>query len=576
MPFEGSLEDMPLEDVLQLLHVSQKSGVLRVCAADRATAATIVVRDGRIVGARHPNAAVNIGNVLVELGAINHHDIEDALHLQQAEGTPLVGILIDMGRLSQETGYKALEKLVERTFVEVVGWRKGSFTFDVQEIATTDDFSHFPSGLEPDLSVDTQMMLMEAVRILDERNRDGDSAPQSPESPPSAEPPAASIPDVAPASRPPAEAPPAVAGAPALEPPAPPVAEPSTSPVRDGDDESRLLSAIDGDAATQALRHNKALLLTEEGLLKYSLLAPARQAGIDLQVSAFAADAVERLEAWVADGLLPVLLFDATSAPGRRLPRELEPLLMSLRERHPQVSVVLLSEGTLSSYVEGFKLGAAAVLPCPREAGDRGAYLNEMHRFSDAIIHCLASTFARRGRLHQGAKSAGAQIAALKDRVNELRSRSGSSEISLVLLRQVAEALDRCVIFLVRRDDLLGLGASGYLPNGEPISSVAMRLKIPLGEESVLSRVARDGVAFHGRVQDPVLRSRLYPAIGAPRSPEVVLLPLRAEDKTAALIYGDFGKKESALVQIDALEILATQAGMALELALWRARRTAG
>ena len=44
--------------------------------------------------------------------------------------------------------------------------------------------------------------------------------------------------------------------------------------------------------------------------------------------------------------------------------------------------------------------------------------------------------------------------------------------------------------------------------------------------------------------------------------------PDRSKEKTAAIIYGDFGDQTTDLVETDSLEILADHAGMAFELAL--------
>jgi hypothetical protein len=171
------------------------------------------------------------------------------------------------------------------------------------------------------------------------------------------------------------------------------------------------------------------------------------------------------------------------------------------------------------------------------------------------------------------------QLGSLKQRVRELRdNQGGSSEISAAMLRHVAETFDRCVLFLARRVDLLGLGAfglgSGPDAPGEqtPLSPAALKLKVPIVQGSIV-HVATSGAGLvRGTSDDPVLQEHLYARIGAPASPQVVLLPLRAGIKTAALIYADFGARVAAPVDTDALEILAEHAGMALELALSRAR----
>ena len=52
----------------------------------------------------------------------------------------------------------------------------------------------------------------------------------------------------------------------------------------------------------------------------------------------------------------------------------------------------------------------------------------------------------------------------------------------------------------------------------------------------------------------------------------MLLLPLKTENKTRAIVYGDFGRREAESLKIDVFEILASQAGMAIEIALQRTR----
>ena len=78
---------------------------------------------------------------------------------------------MEMNLLQPDQGWQALERLIERTVLEVVSWKKGSFSFEVGRIVISDDFRHFPEGMAPKISLDTQSLLMDAIRILDERNR---------------------------------------------------------------------------------------------------------------------------------------------------------------------------------------------------------------------------------------------------------------------------------------------------------------------------------------------------------------------------------------------------------------------
>ena len=78
---------------------------------------------------------------------------------------PLLATLVQMGKLKREDALRGLKKLVELTIVELMSWTKGTFTFDTDAVVVSSD------GVQ-DLEVDAQMVLMDALRISDERERD--------------------------------------------------------------------------------------------------------------------------------------------------------------------------------------------------------------------------------------------------------------------------------------------------------------------------------------------------------------------------------------------------------------------
>ena len=164
------------------------------------------------------------------------------------------------------------------------------------------------------------------------------------------------------------------------------------------------------------------------------------------------------------------------------------------------------------------------------------------------------------------------QIASLKRRIQEIQDRKTSPDVSLVVLQYVAEFLERGIIFLVRKNDLLGLGSFGVDSKGDTISAAAMRLKIPLAESSVFRHVVQTGMVFKGASHDKLLQEYVFDRIGSPLSNDVLLLPLKTENRTRAIVYGDFGRREAESLKLDVFEILASQAGMAIEIALQRTR----
>ncbi|MGE5809529.1 MAG: DUF4388 domain-containing protein, partial [Nitrospirota bacterium] len=165
MAFTGELEHLPIVDIIQLVHSTRKSGIFSV-KGDKGGESKIVFSNGSIVGANHINDTVRIGTVLVKTGAITIDDLKQAMGEQKTgkNRLPLLVTLIQMGKLKREDAVRGLKKLVELTIIELMGWTKGTFTFDTDATVVSSE--------EQDLGVDAQMVLMDALRILDERERD--------------------------------------------------------------------------------------------------------------------------------------------------------------------------------------------------------------------------------------------------------------------------------------------------------------------------------------------------------------------------------------------------------------------
>jgi len=174
MAFRGDLEHLPIVDVIQLLNSTGKSGVLAV--RGRKGESQLVFKDGYIVSANHLNNSVRIGAVLVEMGIVSSQQIEQGLQKQQTDGEnrrPLAITLIEMDILREEDAYKALQRLIEMTIVEILTWKSGEFILNHLTDTIVCDFKYYPEKMNHEVNVNTQGILMDALRIFDEKKRDG-------------------------------------------------------------------------------------------------------------------------------------------------------------------------------------------------------------------------------------------------------------------------------------------------------------------------------------------------------------------------------------------------------------------
>jgi hypothetical protein len=173
MAFTGELENLPLVDIIQLVHTTRRSGIFSV-KSDRGES-KIVFSSGYIVGANHISDGVRIGTVLVKSGAITVEDLRLALAVTKNAGeehAPLLTTLIQMGKLKREDAQKGLKKLVVMTIVELMSWTSGTFTFDTDAVVFSSEGGMPSDDLAQDVVLDAQMVLMDALRIFDERERD--------------------------------------------------------------------------------------------------------------------------------------------------------------------------------------------------------------------------------------------------------------------------------------------------------------------------------------------------------------------------------------------------------------------
>lgn len=174
MSFTGDLEHLPIVDVIQLMNTSRKSGILSV--KGKKGESQLVFKDGYIVSASHLNNSIRIGQILIDTGFITQAVLEQALQKQQQDGAgrkPLVITMIEMGLIKEEDAYKGLQKLIEITLVEILTWKSGKFTLDALTHSIDCEFRYYPEKMNHEVNLNTQSILMDALRIFDEKMRDG-------------------------------------------------------------------------------------------------------------------------------------------------------------------------------------------------------------------------------------------------------------------------------------------------------------------------------------------------------------------------------------------------------------------
>ena len=596
MAFTGDLEQLHIVDIIQLVNTTRKSGTFSVKGSRGES--RIIFSNGYIVGASHLNNKVRIGTVLVKMGATTLEDLNQALEVQKRAGKgrkPLIATLIELGKLGREQATRGLKKLIEMTLVELIGWKSGTFTLDTDVITVSAECSYPLSKMEQEISLDAQMLLMDALRVFDERQRDQQSGKsvQSEEE---------LFSDVisSGSSAGDSQGRSAVITADDLGLgdldrlerkipqflPADELFDPTSihrQKIKEilagfsAEQQEAFVSFLEkstvsrgdyGGSQKQEDRAKGVIMFSEDELIKHSVMTICKDEG----VLVFATDEEEEL-AHIIDQCLkikvwPVLVFDDPETSGGILSREkIVSLRQQVKERYPLAPIIQIASLTDYGFtLRSFDGGCAAVFPKPGRKTAEATFIEDTVKFLTTFKSYIKRLFIEQTALD----AEDVHLSKLKARSFSLRDLNDPSAVSLALLQYVSELFERSVTFIVRPAELIGERAIGVYAGKNEGPTQVTRLKIPLPGPSLFREVIEKGQCYYGESQDEVLTRHLFEVIGAPLSPTIILLPVISRGKTVALTYGDFGDKESQPVQSDMLEILATQAGLVLEKALYR------
>lgn len=400
MAFSGDLEHLSIVDVIQLLHSTRKTGTLKV--EGRKGDILVAFSDGYIVGASHYSKGALIGTILLEAGVIDAETLQKALEIQNQAGEnrkPLVATLLENGLADRDAAYRGLESLIELAIVEILTWKKGNFALQVDEIQICDEFRYFPDNLNQEFTLPTEHVLMDALRIFDEKMRDG-------------------------------------------------------------------------------------LLQMEE----------------------------EQSE---------------ISVPPAETPE----------------STILLSADDLG-------------------LGNLDTVKRKLPAFHEALKDQPTSDLLQ-------AKF----NAVLKDTSASLKQVTTLPETAKILLETVAALFPRALTLVAWDTELVAERGIGITTPREEGPGPVMGFKIPLTCGSLFRFILDKGLLFYGKSEDQALKEYLYPVIGAPLEPTLLLLPLKLGKRVIALIYADFGDQAAGEINTVQLEGCAEHAGMAIESALLRKQR---
>lgn len=170
MSLVGNLEDLGLGEILQIVSLSRKTGVLSLTSGGRE--GSIFFRKGQVVRASSSTFQQSLGEVLVQKGVVDLAVLRKALSVQQEQGfRELLGvILIKNFGVSQKIVEEVVREQIENVVFSLFAWAEGSFDFEVNnDIEAVDGTRMDPLQFMLDQGLNPQFLAMEGTRILVEK-----------------------------------------------------------------------------------------------------------------------------------------------------------------------------------------------------------------------------------------------------------------------------------------------------------------------------------------------------------------------------------------------------------------------
>jgi len=170
MSLVGNLEELGLGDILQIVSLSRKTGILTL--SSKGKTGTVFFRQGQVVRAASSTFQSSLGKVLIQKGIIDQAVLQKALALQELNAfSELLGvILVNTFGVSQVIIEDVVREQIENVVFSLFAWTDGTFNFKVQNtIEAVDGTKMDPLQFMLDQGLNPQFLAMEGTRILDEK-----------------------------------------------------------------------------------------------------------------------------------------------------------------------------------------------------------------------------------------------------------------------------------------------------------------------------------------------------------------------------------------------------------------------
>jgi CheY-like chemotaxis protein len=593
----GRLEDLSLTDIVQIVYLSRRTGVLEI--VDDRGRHTVMFRQGLVVNASSPEHP-DLVTFLVARGSVPEA-AAPGLRQMEESGIPLGTAAVDMNIITAADLATAIHERVVSVVAPLLQSREGEFNFILSDHVGPIDVEYDADAILKEGGFAPQKIVgaadgekLKPLRGLEESLKVGKALLRSAATDTPAptldlglgqprEPELTLVPDdnILPFPTPeereeqtftpvPDDEP-----FPAAETPAPPEPQPAPKPRASGSQFKVAGGLIEVESPDATYRN--VVLFERNPLIR---VAAKRAFGRNrVKIAQFGT--IDDARVAIGDYIRANTFF----VTYLELSDESDVLLQQLKRKNPRLPVVIIdAEADLRRRHDLLRRGADLYLTKPSPARlQPGLVEEELSLFADELVLFAERAFQQWERYTGGLdpdagrrfyetaekENVDRSFSLLKQLINELSNPNDIGEVSATILRLSAEYLDRGALFVANDSEFTGISGFGAADMPGRVKS----LRIARTEPSILGDVAASGEAHRGKMRRTAANEQIIDQLGGELPTEVVALPILHGKRTIGILYGDNAAHRAPIDTMTGLEIFLSQAGYAFGNAVFAAEK---
>jgi len=535
----GSLKSTNLLKILTDAEDKAFSGT--VTLKGKVGLASITLKAGKVVFIREPRIKSMLGRYLVTRNIITEKELQNALNAQKKKGGSFLGeILIEQAVIEKDTLDSAMMNVAEESIVHLFTWEEGLFSVEEEDV----------SG-EPIGDISYKEMAAKAAQLSsaveDEWTIDQIVS--------------------------------------------------SKGQIEESVKEQILQTVRRVSQKLRDLKPDEVVLLVEDEMLMREMFKD-KLVSFGFEVDAVESPhlALEKLTEYEETGKIPIVLADLImpTLSGKGIFGGLE-LLEEIQKTYSHIPVIVNTAYPEASIRRrALFLGATYYINKPdrKEIGP-DELESQLNLFIEEVAVCIQNVIQRHEvyferdqqnilreelltqliqsreeleKIGEVVQRDTGDIKFLSETSSRMVRDKSLAKMAEVIVNFAAREMDRCAIFLVRKEELTGFYGGDRRPEGDQFGARVKELSMNITDSPLIKKAIEAGRMVS--VEDPgdQLGNRIKKLLGEPEPKHTVILPLLVQNMVVALLYCDVVPGGKPPRDISSLEILLNLASLSLEI----------